>query len=238
MKKIRALHSWIEHLPPDIREAVLARMRRRHYCDGEAVYRLGEEGHELYMVESGKVRSSNYTLKGKEIQYTVLQAGDCFGELSLIDGLCRVHSTYAQGPADLLVLHKRDFDDLYARYSEIPIQINKLLSCRLRIAHTSVDEATVLSMQDRLARLLGRLGYSVGVEDKHGAIVLEGFTHAHLARMLGSNREGISRELKKLEEAGLLRRSYGKILIPDIRSLIGSCDGLVGGEPIVPDYHH
>ncbi|WP_116365490.1 Crp/Fnr family transcriptional regulator [Parahaliea mediterranea] len=237
MKKIRALHSWIDNLPPDIREAVVQRMRTRHYGDGEAVYMLGEEGHELYMVASGKIRSSNYTLRGKEIQYAVLQAGDCFGELSLIDGLCRVHSTYAQGPADLLVLHKRDFDELYTTYPEIPVQINKLLSCRLRIAHTTVDEATALSMNDRLARLLGRLAYSVGVEDEHGATVLEGFTHQNLARMLGSNREGISRELKKLEEAGLLRRSYGRVEIPDINSLIGSCDGLVGGEQLVPDYH-
>ena len=213
-------------------------MRPRHYNDGDAVYLLGEEGHELYMVESGRVRSCNYSLSGKEIQYTVWQAGDCFGELSLIDGLCRVHSAYVQGPTDLLVLHKRDFETLYAEHHEIAVEINKLLSRRLRLAHTVVDDATVLPMKDRLVRLLARLGYSVGVEDEHGVSVLEGFTHENLARLLASTREGISRELKQLEEVGLIQRSYGKILIPDIAALIDSCDSLVGAEPIVPDYHH
>ena len=66
--------------------------------------------------------------------------------------------------------------------------------------------------------------------------VLEGFTHENLARMLGSTREGISRELKQLEKAELIQRRYGKILIPDITTLIDSCDGLVGGESIVPGY--
>ena len=238
MKKIPALHSWISNLPPDIREAVLQLMRHRHYEDGEAVYLLGEEGHELYMVESGRVRSCNYTLSGKEIQYAVWQAGDCFGELSLIDGLARVHSAYALGPTDLLVLHKVDFEALYVEFHEIAVQINKLLSRRLRLAHTVVDDATLLPTKERLVRLLARLGYSIGVVEEHGVTVLEGFTHENLARMLGSTREGVGRELKQLEEAGLLRRSYGKIMISDITALIDSCDGLVGGEPIVPDYHH
>ncbi|MBR9867131.1 MAG: Crp/Fnr family transcriptional regulator [Oceanospirillales bacterium] len=237
MKKIRALHSWIDNLPPDLRAEVLQHMCLRHYRDGETVYRLGEEGHELYMVKSGKVRSCNYTQKGKEIQYIVFQAGDCFGELSLIDGLCRVHSTYALGSTDLLVLHQRDFETLYAKHPQIPIEINKTLSRRLRISHTTIDDATVLPMRDRLARLLGRLAYSISTADEHGQTVLEGFTHENLARMLGSTRESISRELKKLEEEGLLQRRYGKILVPDIAALIGSCDGLVGGESIVPDYN-
>lgn len=213
-------------------------MRPRHYDDGDVVYLLGEEGHELYMVESGRVRSCNYSLGGKEIQYTAWQAGDCFGELSLIDGLCRVHSAYAQGSTDLLVLQKQDFESLYAEHHEIAVEINKLLSRRLRLAHTVINDATVLPMKDRLVRLLARLGYSVGVEDAHGVSVLEGFTHENLARLLASTREGISRELKQLEEEGLIQRSYGKILIPDIAALIESCDSLIGAEPIVPDYHN
>ncbi len=236
MKKIRALHSWIDNLPPAIREEVQQQMSCRHYADGETVYRLGEAGHELFKVQSGKVRSCNYTQKGKEIQYIEFQVGDCFGELSLIDGLCRVHSAYTQGPTDLLVLHQRDFEALYTKYAQIPIEINKTLSRRLRLSYTRIDDATVLPMRDRVARLLGRLGYSISTRDAHGMTVLEGFTHETLARMLGSTRESISRELKKLEQEGFLIRSYGKILIPDIAALVGSCDGIVGGESIVPDY--
>ena len=58
-------------------------------------------------------------------------------------------------------------------------------------------------MMDRLARLLARLGYSVGTTDEQGGTVLTGFTHESLARMLGCTREGISRELKRMEDAAL-----------------------------------
>lgn len=237
MQKVTALHSWIGKLPSDISKAVMKHMRQRSYNDGQAVYTLGEEGHELYMIASGKIRLSNYTLKGKEIQLGEIRAGDCFGELSLIDGLYRANCAYAQGPTDLLVLHKQDFEKLCNQYVEIPAQINKLLSHRLRLAYTIIEDASVLPIKDRVARLLARLGYSVGAADDDGETVLEGFTHESIARMLGSTREAITRELKNLEKAALIRRLYGKIVIPDITALINSCEGLVGGESIVPDYH-
>lgn len=237
MQKVTALHSWIGKLPPGISKAVMKQMRPRHYRDGEAVYTLGEKGSELYMIESGKIRICNYSLKGKEIQVAEIRGGDCFGELSLIDGLYRASCAYTQGPTDLLVLHKQDFETLCAQYVEIPMQINKLLSHRLRLAYTVIEDASVLPMKDRVARLLARLGYSVGAADEEGETVLEGFTHESIARMLGSTREAITRELKNLEKTALIRRRYGKILIPDIAALIESCEGLVGGEPIVPGYH-
>ena len=237
MQKIDSLHSWIGQLAPSTREKVIARMRPRHYGDGEPVYTLGEEGNELYMIESGRVRFCNYTLKGKEIQFGEVRTGDCFGELSLIDSLYRPHCAYAQGATELLVLERHDFEDLSSRYPEIYVQLTRLLSRRLRVAYTIIEDASVLPMMDRLARLLARLGYSVGTTDEQGITVLDGFTHESLARMLGCTREGISRELKRMEDIALIQRHYGKILIPDIAALIEKCDSMVGGEPIVPAYH-
>ena len=237
MQKIDSLHSWIGQLAPAIRETVIQRMRPRHYGDGEPVYILGEEGHELFMVESGRVRFCNYTLKGKEIQFGEVRAGDCFGELSLIDTLYRPHCAYAQGDTELLVLHRHDFEELSSQYPEINAQLTKLLSRRLRVAYTIIEDASVLPMMDRVARLLARLGYSVGSTDERGVTVLRGFTHESLARMLGCTREGISRELKRMEDVALIQRQYGKILIPDIAALIDKCDSMVGGEAIVPGYH-
>lgn len=236
MLKVDALHNWIGQLSPPANKAVIACMRPRHYDDGEAVYALGEEGSELYLIESGRVRFCNYTSRGKEIEFAELREGDCFGELSLIDGLYRPHCTFAAGPTALRVLHKRDFDLLCVEYPEIFRQLTRLMAHHLRQAYTMIEDATVLPMKDRLARLLSRLAYSFGKAEHAGATLLEGVTHESLARMLGSTREGVSRELKQLETAGLIRREYGKILIPDLAALIAASDAMVGGEALVPGY--
>ena len=197
---------------------------------------LGEQGKELYMIVSGRIRFCNYTERGKEIQIAEIRAGDCFGELSLIDGLHRPSCAVAAGPTELLVLPQKDFEELRSKHLEICLQLNRLLSHRLRVAYTIIEDATALPMKDRLARLLARLGYSIGVPDAGGGTIIEGFTHETLARMLGSTREVISRELKQLERSALIRRSYGKIRVSDLDALIDQCDGLVGGEEIVPGY--
>ena len=54
--------------------------------------------------------------------------------------------------------------------------------------------------------------------------------------MLGSTRQTVTRELKVLEASGLIRSSYGKIIIENLKELVDSSEGLAGGEPIVPDY--
>lgn len=236
MLKVDALHSWIDQLSPAVRDDIVSRMRPRHYQDGEAVYTLGEAGNELFLIATGRVRFCNYTSRGKEIEFAELRAGDCFGELSLIDGLHRPHCTFAAGPTELLALGKRDFELLCREHPEIYGQITRLLAHHLRQAYTMIEDATVLPMKDRLARLLSRLAYSFGTSEREGSTRLEGVTHESLARMLGSTREGVSRELKQLESAGLIQRDYGKIMIPDLAALIEASDALVGGEPLVPGY--
>lgn len=236
MRKVLSLHNWINSLPPDIQAEILQQMRPRDYADGAAVYGLGEEGHELYLIESGRVSICNYSEAGREVLLAELRAGDCFGEMSLIDGLPRANNAYCVGVCKLLVLHEPDFQQLYTEHPPIASQLNRFLSRRLRMSYIMAQDASVLTLKDRLSRLLSRLGYSTGVTDEQGATVIAGASHEHLARMLGATRQSVSRELKVMEKAGLLHCSYGRILIPDIVALVSNCDNLIGGEAIVPGY--
>jgi CRP/FNR family cyclic AMP-dependent transcriptional regulator len=236
MQKIVSLHSWITQLSEPVQADVKSRMKPRWYDNGHAIYELGHSGSELFMLVSGRVRFCNYSASGKEIQFGEVRAGDCFGELSLIDDMPRPHFAYAQGQTELRVLSRSDFEELTKQHPEINAQLVKLLSRRLRVAYTIIEDASVLPMLDRVARLLARLSYSVGQVDSKGVTVLSGFTHESLARMLGCTREAVSRELANIESSGLIQRHYGKLLIPDITALIEASDGIVGGEPIVPGY--
>lgn len=223
-------------LSPEVRDSVRKCMKLRHFEDGAAVYMMGEEGHELFQVESGKVRVCNYALNGREIQIGEVRKGDCIGELSLLDGLYRAHCAFSVGPSDLLALQKKDFERLYQENPEVPQKINELLARRLRVTYTIIEDASVLTMRDRLARTLSRLAYSIGEDGEGNCIVIRGITHEQIGRMLGSTRQAITREIKQLENEGLVRCSYGKIFIDDISSLVKRSDNMVGGDSIVPDY--
>ncbi|MBN7797163.1 Crp/Fnr family transcriptional regulator [Parahaliea mediterranea] len=236
MRKVQGLHSWIDSLPPALRETVRARMNRRPYEDGQPIYLIGEEGRELFQIVSGKVRVVSFTEEGKEVQLAELRSGDCFGELSLITGLGRDVSMFATGQTELLVLRRGDFQQLYDDHREIPRELNKLLAHRLIVSYTILTDACLLPLRHRLTRVLAQLAYSEGTTDENGNTIVEGVTHEKLATMLGVTRQAITREMKVLEETELVHARYSRVCVPEISRLVASCKLFSGGELIVPDY--
>lgn len=236
MKKVTGVHSWIDLLSDSLREAVLARMRPRRYADGAAIYLVKDPSNELYLIRSGRVRIGTESYVGAELIIAVFHPGDCFGETGMIDGMPRFNSTYATGATELLVLRKQDFDELTAEYPEIWHALSLNLCYRIRVAYGLAEDAAVLTLQQRLARLLARLAYTSGQKDEAGRTAVQDVSHEELARMLGATRQGVSRALKELEDDGDIQLSYRRILVRDLESFTAAYDSLVGGEGVVPDY--
>jgi len=76
-------------------------------------------------------------IKGSEKPTTlaILQTGDCFGEMALLDSEPRSASIEVQKYANLLVLHRDDFQRLLLACPQIASALFKTLSRRLREAN-------------------------------------------------------------------------------------------------------
>lgn len=236
MLKIPDLHSWINYLPGDVRQAVLARMQPRRYTDGEAVYCVGEPGDACYFIEAGKVRICNYTADGKEFQMVELVSEECCGEIAMIDDLPRFNSAYAVGDTLLRVLPKPAFRRLYEEHGAIARALNVFFAHRFRSLYMSAADANMLTLKQRLIRTIAMLGYNGRVED--GRRVIDEVSHQALALTLGATRQGVSRELKALEKEGLIELRYGKIVVVDIDELLRRCEHLVSGDLVVAKRSH
>ena len=54
---------------------------------GAFLFRAGDEGNAMYIIERGKVRICVHTVDGREVTLTELDRGDFFGEMALlVDG--------------------------------------------------------------------------------------------------------------------------------------------------------
>jgi CRP-like cAMP-binding protein len=233
MAGIRGLDSWLDVLPASVRGAVDRQLRPLSVADGDAVYSIGDPGRECYFIERGRVRILDYSTGGKELQLMNLRAGASFGETSLIDGLPRSDNAYAVGETALLVLERGPFERLSARHREIAEGLNLHLSYRLRLASAAARDASILTLRDRLPRLLTRLAYSHGRREKSGAILIEDVSHSDVANMLGVTRQTVSRELKKLERTGLVAIRYRQIVVFDPSTLAGRFESLIGEESLL-----
>ena len=84
---------------------------------GETLFHAGEPGESLFVVRSGSIELYIKDTVGQKIVLTVAEAGDLFGELSLLDSGPRTATAIALSETELLVL---DRDDLLLLFQKRP----------------------------------------------------------------------------------------------------------------------
>jgi CRP-like cAMP-binding protein len=98
---------------------------------GEFVFQEGELGTEMYIINEGKVEILNQV--GEEEQLlAVLEKGDFFGEMSVLEDLPRAASARAATDVRLLQINGSTFDQLLKGNPEIAVRMMRKLSRRLR----------------------------------------------------------------------------------------------------------
>lgn len=134
----------LQAMDDDALARVAASLEERNYADGETVFAEGDPGDGMYFIVKGCVRIEKLTQAAGAAQKTlaVLEAGDYFGEMALLDRKARSASAVAAGRTDLLRLSKESF-----------VQIQDQSSA----AGMSVLFGMIRTSSDRIRRLSAQL---------------------------------------------------------------------------------
>lgn len=235
MRVIPHMHNFVSELSPHAQEAFAQLCSQRRVGAGEAIYRQGDTSLELYQVVEGAVKICNFSLDGREMVTGEFQPGDCFGEIGLIDGLSRVSHAIASRDSLLRVLGKAQFDEFTARFPEVDRCIAVMLCRRVRFLYALNEEASGLSLHQRVARSVHRLAYSWGAQDPSRERYIR-ISQEELGQMLGASRQSINKELRALAAKGAVELRYGRIYIRDLNCLADQYEYLLGTEQITPGY--
>ncbi|MFP3941568.1 MAG: cyclic nucleotide-binding domain-containing protein [Thermoanaerobaculia bacterium] len=116
----------------------------RRFDEGAYLFQEGDEGTEMYVVLEGRARISKHIPGAGEEALAILDRGDFFGEMSLIDGEPRSADARAhEGPLTVLVLDEPTVQEVLSMDSQASLEFLQLL-CRL-IAHRlrEIDEKVI-----------------------------------------------------------------------------------------------
>ena len=167
-------------------------------------------------VLSGSIRISTTSPQGREIVLAILQAGEIFGEMALLDGGDRAADAIAMSDCELLVVDQRDFIPFLKSRGDLCIALLRLLSRRLRRTDELVEAAMFERLESRLAKALIQLAGS-GNEAGSG-VQLEVSQH-DLSVLVGASREKVNRQLGTWQRAGLLELGKRRVSILDVNGL-------------------
>jgi len=102
------------------------------YPAGAYVFREGELGREMFIVQEGQVEITHRAATGEERQLAVMEKGDFFGEMALLEDLPRTGSARALTEVRLVQINGSTFDQMLRDNPEIAVRMMRKLSRRLR----------------------------------------------------------------------------------------------------------
>jgi uncharacterized membrane protein len=137
---------------------------------GAVLFRAGDEGDAMYLIEEGTVRICMRAKDGHEVTLTELERGDFFGEMALLDGKRRSADARVAEDARLAVLSREHFLSFMRSNPNVALEMLTALANRLRhtdelLRHSAtrnvnVEEAAQLTVADRAADLIAEFGGS------------------------------------------------------------------------------
>jgi CRP/FNR family transcriptional regulator, cyclic AMP receptor protein len=105
--------------------------REKRFASGASLFQEGDEGSEMYIILEGRVMISKYIPGAGEEALAILERGDFFGEMSLIDGEPRSADARAHGsPLTVLALDQGTVREILAMDPHAALEFLQLL-CRL-----------------------------------------------------------------------------------------------------------
>lgn len=192
---------------------------RRAYDKGEIVFAHGEPGDALYGVAAGRVRISASGGGGQEIFLNIMEPGDVFGEIAVMDGLPRTAGATALDDSTLVIVKRADFLRLLEIEPPFALHLLKLLCERLRWTSDLVEENVFLPGPARLARRLLILASLHGRSTSRGGNLEIRISQAELAQFLGISRQNVNQHLNEWRRYGWIDFGRSQITICNAEAL-------------------
>lgn len=172
----------------------------RSYAKNTIIISEGDNSDTFYAVLSGKVKVYLSDSEGKEVIINMLQEGDYFGELALLDDEPRSASVMTTEDSKLVLISKVAFQDVLTQNPAMALGIIRELTARLRNLTENVKSLALMDVYGRVARTLLEMAEDQGDVQ----VIKQRLTQRDIANMVGASREMVSRILKDLSVGGYI----------------------------------
>jgi CRP-like cAMP-binding protein len=205
----------LDGLDPVLKKALLIHFHVRTYAKNESVVQKRLASAELYFLLSGRLKVVDFIQSGREIGFVFINPGMHFGELALIDGRPRSASIIATEPSVVIVLPKKQAQQLIFAVPHVSKKLLLQLTDTIRKDNEHIILLGSGSAYCRIYKLLIQQ-----VEQIEGECIIDHILTQHeMAMMTNTTRETVSRAISQLQNMGVVKREGKKLIIEKIDAL-------------------
>ncbi|WP_440998037.1 Crp/Fnr family transcriptional regulator [Arhodomonas sp. SL1] len=215
----------LEPLSDDALTQLSHHMRALRVPRGNRVVACGDQARAVYFLLEGRVKVVQQTANGRELGLAWLDAGECFGEMALIDDRPRSADVITVSDSLLLLLPAQPARAVLLDNPEVNQRTMRRL---VGLVRRDNEQRTLLGTGNAFQRVCAFLLSLAPERPKREGWALErSLTHEAIASMTDTTRETVSRAFGWLREQGIAEKRDGGLFITDTEALTR----LAGGGP-------
>ncbi|PWR23509.1 Crp/Fnr family transcriptional regulator [Zavarzinia compransoris] len=224
--KRRALltrHFLLRDVPEKVLDDLIGFSTTRRYADDEVIFAKGDDGDGLYGILEGQVRIFSGDAEGREITLNILDTGELFGEIALIDGKSRSADAAAIGTTTLFHMPRRHFVPYLRQSPDLCFSLLEILCARVRWTSSVIEDRAFLGLEARLAKWLLNLANDELAGRNNVVRLRMKLSQRELGALVGTSREAVNKQFALWRDNGLISIERGMITLhsPDqLRALV------------------
>ena len=176
----------------------------RSYKKREYVCRPDEQVNILFFLLEGVVQMGLTNAEGKEIGIMLLEPGQWFGELALLDGQYQPTTIIALQPSRALLLPRLPFLEVLRSHPTLVLDMLTIAHRRLYHVLDQMKRVQFGTPYQRVARVLLALAEQHGVAHASGTRIKIRLTHQNLADLTGLTRETVTQTISAFRHTNCL----------------------------------
>ena len=179
---------------------------------GDVLFDEDDEPDELFLVVTGRIAIANRSIDGRESVVALMDSGDLFGEMGLLDGLGRSAQARALEPSEVVAIPYAPVRQAFEEHPQLLWSVVSILAGRIRAVDAALADSVFLDVTGRTAKRL--LELSAGSDDFQLPV-----TQEELAGMVGASRERVNKAIASFVRLGWIEQSERRYRIVDREQL-------------------
>jgi CRP-like cAMP-binding protein len=211
--------AWAEKCDSSTLDLFVSHGVVRHLKRGEEFVHVGDPVNHLLVVVEGTLQVRRHTADGRRFIAGYLAAGELGNLVPFLDQSDAPNDYVAHNDTTVCQIERAIVEKCLRADFGLTQGIMAILCRRARHNFSERADLMLLTLRQRCAKILMNFATEYGEPTPAGVSLTLRLSQAEFADMVGWSRPVVNRELKRMEQEGILQISYSQVTIRDVARL-------------------
>lgn len=202
--------------PKKVGGGMMDSMVHKSFKKGEYIYLPEDHSDKVYFLSEGRIKIGSFANTGKEITKAILNAGEVFGELSLIGEEKRRDFAIAMEDTTTCIMTVEDMKSMMREHSGLSLFMMKIMGSRVLDMEQRLESLVFKDSRSRIIEFLKNLADKKGQRIGYEMLVRKFLTHQEIANLTATSRQTVTTVLNDLRTKNILTFNRRRLLIRDM----------------------